>query len=451
MRVYFIGIGGIGLSALARYYLEKGYRVLGSDLAASEITDDLEKRGARIFIGPHRARNLPAEVDMVIYSPAVSESNPELRKARRLKIKCRSYPQALGELTKKYFTIAVCGTHGKSTTTAMVALILVKAGLDPTVIVGTKLKEFGNSNFRMGKTSKSAILVIEADEYKASFLEYWPEMIILTSLEPDHLDYFKNFKNYLNAFKKFILRLPKKGILIANGDDENISNLKSQIREKGIEIQIYSLKQKKEAERIKKILKIPGRHNLSNAMAALRAARALKIPERISFEALSQYRGSWRRFQTKEQRIGGKRIKLIHDYGHHPTEVGVTLEAAREKFPQKRIWCLFQPHQYQRTYYLWQEFIEALGQARVDELIITDIYDVAGREDKAIKKKISSKKLAEAVNAEKGREKIKYIPSVEEAIDFLRKKIKGGEVIIIMGAGSIYSKFNKYFYEKNIE
>ncbi|PJC51911.1 MAG: UDP-N-acetylmuramate--L-alanine ligase, partial [Candidatus Nealsonbacteria bacterium CG_4_9_14_0_2_um_filter_37_38] len=180
MKVHFIGIGGIGVSALAQYYLEKGHQVSGSDLNSSEITEFLRVKGARIYIGPQLARTVLANIDLVIYSPAVQKNNPELMAAKKLGIKCQSYPKALGELTKKYFTIAVSGTHGKSTTTAMIALILIRAGLDPTVIVGTKLKEFKNSNCRVGKSN---YLVIEADEHFASFLNYWPKIIVLTNIE----------------------------------------------------------------------------------------------------------------------------------------------------------------------------------------------------------------------------------------------------------------------------
>ncbi|GAI04639.1 unnamed protein product [marine sediment metagenome] len=187
MRVHFIGIGGIGVSALAQYYLAKRHQVNGSDLASSEIIELLKKKGAKILTGKHQAKNLPQNTDLVIYSPAVQLDNSELTEAKKCRIKCQSYPEALGELTKQYYTIAISGTHGKSTVVAMIGLILAKAGLDPTVILGTKLKEFGNSNFRMGK---SKYLVIEADEWQASFLNYWPKVIVLTNIEREHLDLF---------------------------------------------------------------------------------------------------------------------------------------------------------------------------------------------------------------------------------------------------------------------
>jgi len=222
MKIHFIGIGGIGVSALARYYLAKGVEVSGSDLAFSEITDALKKIDAKIFIGPHSAENLANNTDMIIYSPAVQPDNPEMKEAKKRRIKIQSYPEALGELTKKYFTIAVSGAHGKSTTTAMVSLVMEKAGLDPTVIIGTKLREFQNSNCRVGN---GKYFVIEADEWNASFLNYWPQIIVLTNIEKEHLDYYKTLANELKTFREYVGHLPKEGVLIVNKDDENIQRL----------------------------------------------------------------------------------------------------------------------------------------------------------------------------------------------------------------------------------
>lgn len=430
-RIHFIGIGGIGTSALAGYYLKNGAKVSGSDLVSSEITKALEQRGAKIFIGEHSAKNLSENVNLVIYSPAITKNNPELKRAKKLKIECKSYPQALGILTKKYFTIAVCGTHGKSTTAAMLGLVLKRAGLDPTVIIGTKLKEFGDSNFRAGE---SKYLIIEADEHFGSFLNYWPQIIILTSLEPDHLDYYGNFENYISAFKKFILKLPSEGFLVANRDDKNIY---SAIFGSFKNTLWYSLKDK-ESKKIKKILKIPGEFNICNALAVLKVAKILKVPEKTVLKAFSQYKGSWRRFEMKKAKLGKKKIIIIHDYGHHPTEVLKTLEAAREKFKNKKIFCVFQPHQYQRTFYLFNDFVKVLRKAPVDVLIITDIYDVAGREDLKIKKCISAQKLQSAVN----KKSVIYVGRAE-IINFLKKNVKGGEVVIFMGAGDIYETASK--------
>ena len=221
MKIHFIGIGGIGVSALAQYYLEKGHEVSGSDLVQSEITDFLKNKGITIFIG-NASENIRPDLDLVVASPAVPKTNPEYTKAKELQIPTQSYPEALGQLTQQYYTIAVSGSHGKSTTTAMIALVLVEAGLDPTVIVGTKLKEFGGSNFRMGKSN---YLVIEACEYDSSFANYFPKISVVTNIDKEHLDYFKTFGNVIKEFKKFILKLPADGFLVANKDDKNIQTI----------------------------------------------------------------------------------------------------------------------------------------------------------------------------------------------------------------------------------
>jgi len=424
MKIHFIGIGGIGVSALAQYYLSKDYQVSGSDLVSSEITEALKKKGAKILIGKHRKENLPKNVDLVIYSPAVQKTNPELRAA--FKIQILSYPEALGKLTEQYYTIAVSGTHGKSTTTAMISLILIKAGLDPTVIIGTKLKEFGDSNCRVGK---SKYLVIEADEHFASFLNYWPKIIVLTNIEADHLDYYKNLNNILKTFKKYVGHLPKDGYLVANKDDKNIRSIFSTTVKN---VLWYSLKDK-ESRELQTILKIPGEHNIYNALAALTLARTLKISDGISLKSLSEFHGSWRRFEIIKGNLGGKKITIVSDYGHHPTKVRVTLKAAREKWPKEKIYCVYQPHQYQRTYYLFADFVKTFKQAPMNKIIITDIFDVAGREEEDIKKKVNSEKLVKAIN-KKG---VVYL-SKEKILDYIRDNIREIDVLIIMGAGDIY-------------
>lgn len=331
MKIHCIGIGGIGVSALAQYCLSQEYKVSGSDLAASEITEFLADKGVEIMIG-NRAEHISQDIDRVIYSPAVQLENPEFKKARELGIALQSYPQALGELTKNYFTIAVCGSHGKSTTTALVALILQAGGLDPTVIIGTKLNELGGTNFRAGN---SKYLVIEACEYDGSFLNYSPSIIVLTNIDKEHLDYFKTFANVKKAFKEFVSKLPKDGVLVVNRDDKN-SKFKYHNAKSKFKIQNYNLQQPEE-KHLKKILQIPGAHNVSNALAALSVARLLEIPDAVSLKSLSEYQGSWRRFQI----IKTKPYTLISDYGHHPNEVLATLQAAREKYPTKIIWLIF--------------------------------------------------------------------------------------------------------------
>lgn len=429
-KIHFIGIGGIGVSALAQYYLEKGNEVSGSDLASSEITDFLKKKRVKILIGEHKEENVPSGVSLVIYSPAVQKENPEYIAAKDLGVKLQSYPEALGELTKNHYTIAVSGTHGKSTTTAMIALVLAKAGLDPTVIIGTKIKEFGNSNFRAGE---SDYLVIEADEHFASFLNYYPKIIVLNNIEKEHLDYYKNINNILKTYKQYVSHLPSDGYLVVNGEDKNIKKIiskqKSVIR--------FGLRQK-ESVKIKKALKVPGKHNVYNSLAVLSVARILNIPDKTTLKALSEFKGTWRRFDLKEVILGNKKITLISDYGHHPTEINATLSAVREKFPKKVIWCVFQPHQHQRTHYLYKDFVSVFKKAstrwRINNIIITDIYDVAGRETVAINKKTSSEKLVKSIK----KKNVIYLP-MEDIKKYLEQNIKRGEILVIMGAGDIYN------------
>lgn len=434
MKIHLIGIGGIGVSALAQYYLSKGHIVSGSDLASSEITEFLKEKGIKIIIGTHSENNLSSDANLVIYSPAVNHSNPEYKKAKELNIKLQSYPEALGDLTKQYFTIAISGTHGKSTTTSMVALVLTKSGLDPTVIVGTKIKEFDNTNFRSGK---SKILVIEADEHFASFLNYWPKIIVLTNIEKEHLDFYKNLNNIKKTYKEYLSHLGEDGILVANKEDKNINKIAKKGKQ---EVVFYSIKQK-ESKRLERILKVPGKHNVYNALAVLAVAKILGVPDKMSFDALSTYRGAWRRFDIKQGKAGSKNITVISDYGHHPTEVLATLKAAREKYPKKKIWCVFQPHQYQRTYYLFGDFVKVFSQlaGRIDNTIITDIYDVAGRETKKINAEVSSEKLVQKID----KNNIKYLLlcDIEKHI---KDNIKSGEVLIIMGAGDIYKLSDKF-------
>jgi len=441
MKIHFLGIGGIGVSALAQYYLAEGYQVSGVDLSSSEITDYLQKLGIEIKIGKSADDELQTTnyklPDLVIYTPAIKPGNPQLDFFTQKGVKCQTYPEALGELTKKYFTIAISGSHGKSTTTAMTALALIKAGLDPTVIVGTKLKEFGGTNFRMGK---SKYLVIEACEYDSSFLNYKPQIIAITNVDKEHLDYFKTYTNVVKAFKGFVSQLPVNGTLVANIDDKKtneISKSRFLISNK-ISISKYSLKQK-EASKLKKIIKVPGKHNISNALAVLAISRSLQINDKITFQALSEFQGTWRRFETKDSLLNNKKIKIISDYGHHPSEVKATMQAAREKYPQKKIWLVFQPHQYQRTYFLLKDFIKIFKSAKIDHIIITDIYDVAGREESGIRQKINSEKLVEKI----AHKNVIYLAK-ENLEKEIKQNIKSGDVLLIMGAGDIYKLFDKF-------
>ncbi len=423
MNIHFVGISGIGISALAGYYFEKGHKVTGSCLSLSETASKLKKRGVKIFLG-HKAENLSLQTDMLVHTAAVKADNPELNEARKRGVKILSYAEALGALTRENYTIGISGTHGKSTTTAMISLIMLN--LDPSIIIGTKLKELGGNNYRAGK---SKYLIIEADEYNVSFLNYNPDIAVINNIEEDHLDCYKNIEDIIRTFKKYTKRIKKNGFLVLNKDDKNVLKLKS-----GVKTIEFSLEQK-EAKELKKILKVPGQHNLYNALGALSVARIIGIEDKDSFKALASFRGSWRRFEEKEC----KDFILIDDYAHHPTAVRETLKAAREKYPDKNIWCIFQPHQRHRTHCLLKDFITVFSSLPVNKAVITDIYDVSGREDGKIK--VSSEEIAKKAG-------ILYLPR-EELKGYVEENVQKIDVLLVMGAGDIY-EFGKSFPHKKL-
>ncbi len=436
-KVHFIGIGGIGISSLARYFLAQNWLVSGSDVSRTQESVEMAKDGARVKIG-HKKSNINSDLDLIVYSQAISQDNPEILEAERLKIPIKTYPEALGELTAKYKTLAVAGSHGKSTTTALLGLIFSEAKLDPTVIIGTKLKEFGGKNFRLGK---SKYLIIEADEYKGSFLNYYPEAILITNIDREHLDYYKNLTNVKKSFIKFMSNLNPGGILVLNKDDKNLFSLKSKLKNK--KVVWFSLrsdaKDAKHVKQIEKSTKIPGRHNLSNALGAFKLAESLGVNEKFILAALSKYRGAWRRMEYKGQlKIPNFKfqIPVYDDYGHHPTEVRATLQGFREKFPKHRLICVFQPHQIERLKLLFKEFTEAFDEA--DTLILLDIYKVKGRESE-VSHNVSSEKLAQAIlKRRNGPKEVIYLPhskDLEHVISSIL--ILNSAVVVMMGAGDI--------------
>ncbi|PIV47217.1 UDP-N-acetylmuramate--L-alanine ligase [bacterium (Candidatus Gribaldobacteria) CG02_land_8_20_14_3_00_41_15] len=443
MKIHFIGIGGIAISALANIYQQKRHTVAGSDAEASEITEELNKQGIKVFIG-HKAANVTKNIDLVIYSEAVPQNNPELKEARRLKIRCSSGAEALAELSRDYFTIAVSGMHGKSTTASMIAQILIKAGLDPTFVIGTK------PGFRLGK---GKYLVIEADDYQAKFLHYHPDILVLTNIEEEHMDFFKNFSHIKKVFTQYLRQV--KNFIIANGDDTGVKKVlifNFQFSIFKPKINFYSLKDA-DAEKLKKILQVPGKHNISNALASLNTGRLLGINDKITLQALSEYKGVWRRFEEFPFKIKNLKLKIISDYAHHPTEIAATLQALAEKYPKQKKWVVFQPHQYQRTFYLFDNFVKTLRQAKnkygINKLIITDIYTVEGRESQTIKQKVSSQKLVKAIN----KKWAVYQPEASLA-NYLKTNVGQWQVAAILGAGSVYKAADqliKVFHKLEID
>jgi len=483
-KVHFIGIGGIGTSALARWFLSCGYDVSGSDINLSEIISELKKQGVKVFIG-HRPENLAKEIQLVIYSAAVPFNNPEFQKAKKLGIPIKSYAEALGDLSKKYKTFAVSGAHGKSTTTALLSLILIRNGFDPTVIIGTKLKEFnppaGGSNFRKGKSN---YLILEADEYNHSFLNYSPFAAIILNIDKEHLDSYKNLADIKKTFLKFINNIQPNGILIVNKDDKNLFSLKDKIQKivknKNIELLWYGITNSSDRQNLlylRKTLKISGEsgnvnrdallgeHNVSNALAAYTLAKALKIKDRNIFSAIGSYRGAWRRMEYKgEFKIQSSKfkVKVYDDYAHHPTEIKATLAGIAQKSPKTGIICVFQPHQVKRLKALFKEFVGAFDAANA--LILLPIYQVAGRDPSTslraskVSQNVNSKQLAEAIKnrvvklkTQDSRLKtVVCLPHPEKLPSILEKiihvscfKFHASCIVVMMGAGDIYKMTDK--------
>jgi len=451
-KIFFVGVGGIGVSALAKLFKSQGKIITGSDKYSSEIIDDLKKQGIKVYIG-HKKKNLAINTDLVIYSSAVKPEVPERKKATELNIKQLSYPEALGIISKSKNTIAVSGTHGKSTTTAILGLILSNAGLDPTVIVGSKVGPFKYGNLQKGK---SKYFVVEACEWRAHMLKLEPNIIILTNIEKDHLDYYKTLRNIKKTFKKYVNKLPKNGLLIVNADDKNCLEIAKSAKCKVITYGVKNRKTDCRASRLKLYLKqpkqkqefnlswgktnlgnfsiqIPGQFNIYNTLAAVACALKLGAESKIIKKTLINFNSIWRRFE----KVGEYRGALIFsDYAHHPTAVKKTLKAAKEFYQGKRLIVVYQPHHFDRTKRLFKDYIKAFDLA--DLVILNEIYDVPGRETT---KQISSKDLVRELK--KRKIKAIFTKDLKETKKILLKNIKEKDLILIMGAGDIYQIIHK--------
>lgn len=415
-NVHCIGIGGIGISAIARYCLSKGATVSGSDGGTSRITEDLQKEGVQVYQG-HNAAHVSSETDLVIYTIAIQDTNPELRAAEARGVTCLSYPEALGKLTEEYTTIAVCGTHGKTTTTAMVRSMLKACGKNPTVIVGSLLSE-GGTNFIQGD---SEYLVVEACEYKRSFLNLHPTFVLVTNIDEDHLDYYKDLDDIKSAFQSFADLIPEEGALITHGDVELVSKSK-----------------KINADTVDKTtisLSVLGDHNKSNAQLALALATTLELDEQEARKGLELFTGTWRRLEFKGTHKGGF---FYDDYGHHPTEIKATLQAVREKFPTSKykLFVVFQPHLYSRTKLLLNDFAESFGEA--DVICVLPIYASREVDDGTVSSHDLVEKTYGAI----------YMETFEEVHKYLDKNAHSGTVVLTLGAGDVY-RIHELFGEEN--
>jgi UDP-N-acetylmuramate--alanine ligase len=455
-RFHFIGAGGIGMSGLAQLLMKNQAIVTGSDETLTDVINGLRKRGAEISIG-HRARNLKVGTKAVVISAAIKDNNPELKLARRRGYKVYKYAQMLGELMDCYEGIAVSGTHGKSTTSGWLTYVLQEAGLEPNFIVGALVSQLGCSS----AAADGKYFVAEACEYDRSFLSLKPKIACILNIEQDHLDYYKNEAEIVEAFCEFALGLRPQGVLIANGRDANVAKIITDPRfcnnDKAVECETFGFDENcnfhadnisLSAEGLYAFdvyhndtllgttrISIPGEHNILNALAVIAMAVKAGLEPQLLLELLPGFTGIDRRLMLKG-RLGG--ITVLDDYAHHPTEIKASLQAIRQRYRPERIWCVFQPHQYSRTRFLLEDFAESFKLA--DIIIVPEIYFV--RDSLSAKKEINAEILVERIRAN-GKEAL-FIESFDAICHYLENNLAGGDVVVSMGAGDIWKVADEY-------
>lgn len=440
-HIYFIGIGGISMSGLAEILVDRGYRVSGTDMKESNVTKRLEQKGIQIHYG-HSKENITDDVTLVIYTAAIRADNPELIAAKEKNIPMMDRAHLLGRIMQDYTnSIAVSGTHGKTTTTSMVSEILLAANTDPTITVGGILSTIG-SNIKIGH---SPYFVAEACEYFDSFLQFSPAVGVILNVESDHLDYFKNLENIRNSFHKFAQRIPENGLLVISEAIENYQQLTEHLRCK---VETFGLSEQSTwcAKNIVYAedgssrfdvyhagafwgnvdLHLPGAHNITNALAAIAATSYFQITPQECIQGLSHYYGTERRFQFKGKRDG---VTVVDDYAHHPTEIKAALAAAKNVAHQK-MWCVFQPHTYSRTKFLFDEFGEAFTDA--DEIIVADIFAAREVDDGSICAADLAKRIAQSGK------KAQYLGDFTAVEAYLRKHCQANDLLMTVGAGDVY-------------
>lgn len=417
--VHFLGIGGSGASAAAALAQAQGFEVTGCDLEPdNEFTTQFKPYQLLKGHSAFHLRGGGSNIDILAVTPAIfslDPDNPELMEAKKLGIPVLTWQQFVGEyLTKAKFVIAVCGTHGKTTTTAMIAQLLEDANLDPTVLLGA-INPKWKTNYRIGK---GHYFVVEADEFNDNFLHFKPDINVVTNIEMDHPEYFKDLNAYMDSFEKFLLQT--KGTIIANLEDQNVSEILKDIMKQSKVSAVDFTKNEMDFN-----LKIPGEHNILNAKAALQVGLLLGIEPETIRKSLNSYTGVGRRFEY----LGKfKDAKVYSDFGHHPTEIKVTMEAARQRFPNQRLILIYEPHMFSRTKALFDDFVKVFKEIPVDKIIITDIYP--SREiDTGL---VTSRQLADAV----GYDTLVY-HSKDQLLPSLKQHIQKGDIIFFMGAGDI--------------
>ncbi len=433
-NIHFIGIGGIGISALARILHDQGYNISGSDAKQSSLTDLIEGEGIKIYIG-HAEANLQPEVEQIIYTKAIPIDNLELQAAKKRGLDLQSYPQALGLFSADKLSIAITGTHGKTTCTGMNALALIENKLDPTVLIGSTISNFQNKNYRIGKSN---YFLFEACEYQRSFLNYHPDIAIINNIELDHLDYFTDLNDYLEAFDQFIAQVKTNGTLIINGDDINIKRLNfknHKVIKYGLSDQNNLILKKDHVyfnnQQIGRLeLAVLGEFNKINALSAIALTLALNLDASTTFQALKLYQGSSRRLEYLGKYAN---LEVFDDYAHHPTAIKLTSEGLKNKFQhQKKILCVFQPHQYSRTAELLSDFGKCFEFC--DRVIIPNIYEA--RDSEEDKRAVSTDILVAEIN--------KNIPNKSENgfnFEQTKQRIEAlkdqYDILLFMGAGDI--------------
>jgi UDP-N-acetylmuramate--alanine ligase len=438
-KIHFVGIGGIGMSGIAEVLLNLGYRVSGSDLRETEITRRLAGLGGEISYG-HAEENLQ-QVDVVVTSTAVKSDNPEVLEAHRQLVPVIPRAEMLAELMRMKYGIAVAGTHGKTTTTSMVATVLSHAGIDPTVVIGGRLDSIG-SNAKLGQ---GKFLVAEADESDGSFMKLSPTIAVVTNVDADHLDYYRDLEEIKQTFVGFINKVPFYGLAVLCLDDQNIQGLIPEVKKRFItyglstqaDINAVDVEHHEDrtsftvcckGERLGRLsIRMPGKHNVLNALAAVAVAMELEIPFAAIIESFQDFCGVQRRFQIKYKNNG---IMVVDDYGHHPAEIKATLAAARSGW-DRRVVAVFQPHRFSRTKALFEEFLTAFYQA--DHLVVMDIY-AAGEQPIA---GADGRGLAEGIRGH-GHKDVCFIAEADQVVEHLKAAVKPGDLVITLGAGNVW-------------
>ena len=450
-KIHFVGIGGIGMSGIAEILIDQGFRVSGSDRALSEVTEHLQSLGATIYEG-HKAENLAADVDTLVYSSAVASENPELAEAERRKIPIVRRAEMLAEVMRLKYGIGIAGTHGKTTTTSMVSLVLLEGGFDPTVIVGGKLSGLGGTNARLGKGD---FIVVEADEFDRSFLSITPTIAVLTTLETDHLDCYRDLEDIKGAFIQFANKVPFYGFIVLCLDEPALQDIMPQISKKKLvtygltpqaDIQAIEIHHKENTSTFtvtrgfddlgQVTLQIPGKHNIQNALAAIAVGLQLGVPFSKVKAGIEKFTGVYRRWEKKGEVDG---IAVYDDYAHHPTECRATLSGVKSGW-RRRVVCVFQPHLYSRTRDFYEEFGKAFLLA--DVLVLTDVYPA--REEPI--QGVTGELIANAAK-QFGHKDVHYIQDKKQLPEYLKKNTRPGDIVITMGAGDIW-KFGEEFLKQ---